>query len=57
MYAIKEKTTEEIGTGTIDFSMLAEFIRPEHTLVLELSPSLTAEQVVRSRDSILNNFD
>ena len=51
------KDHREIGTGTIDFSMLAEFIRPEHILVLELSPSLSAEQVMRSRDFILNNFD
>ena len=50
------KDHQEIGTGTIDFSMITEFIRPEHTLVLELSPSLTSDQVLRSRDSLLNNF-
>lgn len=37
------------GTGTIDFKMIAEFVRPEHTLVLELSPRLTAEEVLASR--------
>jgi sugar phosphate isomerase/epimerase len=37
------------GTGTIDFKMIAEFVRPEHTLVLELSPRLTTEQVLASR--------
>jgi len=41
------------GTGTIDFKMISEFVRPEHTLVLELSPSLTVEQIVASRDYIL----
>ncbi len=37
------------GTGTIDFKMIAEFVRPEHTLVLELSPRLTTEEVLASR--------
>lgn len=40
------------GTGTIDFKMISEFVRPEHTLVLELSPKLTTEQVLQSRDYI-----
>jgi sugar phosphate isomerase/epimerase len=40
------------GTGTIDFGMIAEFVRPEHTLVLELSPKLSAEEVIASRDYI-----
>ncbi len=40
------------GTGTIDFKMIAEFVRPEHTLVLELSPSLSVEEVLASRDYI-----
>lgn len=41
------------GTGTIDFKMISEFVRPEHTLVLELSPRLTVEQVLESRDYIV----
>lgn len=40
------------GTGTIDFAMIAEFVHPEHTLVLELSPKLTTEEVLASRDYI-----
>jgi sugar phosphate isomerase/epimerase len=40
------------GSGTIDFKMISEFVRPEHTLVLELSPKLTVEQVLESRDFI-----
>ncbi|WPJ95338.1 TIM barrel protein [Coraliomargarita algicola] len=40
------------GSGTVDFQMIAEFVRPEHTLVLELSPSLSVEEVVASRDYI-----
>lgn len=42
------------GTGTIDFNMVAEFVRPEHTLVLELSPKLTVDEVKASRDFIGN---
>jgi hypothetical protein len=33
--------------------MIAEFVRPEHTLVLELSPRLTSEEVVASRDYLI----
>lgn len=40
------------GTGVIDFQMIAEFVRPEHILVLELSPKLTVDQVKASRDFI-----
>ena len=44
------------GTGTIDFKMIAEFIRPEHALVLELSPSLSRSQVRDSRDYLLETL-
>lgn len=44
------------GTGTIDFKMISEFIRPEHTLVLELSPSLSRDQVRASRDYLLETL-
>jgi sugar phosphate isomerase/epimerase len=44
------------GTGTIDFKMVSEFVRPEHSLVLELSPKLTTEQVLQSRDYICSVF-
>ncbi len=40
------------GTGTIDFRMVAEFVRPEHVVVLELSPRLTTEEVLASREFI-----
>lgn len=40
------------GSGTIDFAMIAGFVRPEHTLVLELSPKLATEEVLASRDYI-----
>lgn len=42
------------GTGVIDFKMIARFVRPEHSLILELSPSLSSEQVLQSRDFILD---
>ncbi len=41
------------GTGLVDFQMIARFIRPEHTLVLELSPKLTAEEVLQSKEAII----
>lgn len=40
------------GTGVIDFKMIAQFVRPEHSLILELSPSLSSDQVLQSRDYI-----
>jgi sugar phosphate isomerase/epimerase len=40
---------QTLGTGTVDFDMLCSFIRPEHVLVLELSPRLTVEEVLQSR--------
>ncbi|HAV12067.1 MAG TPA: sugar phosphate isomerase/epimerase [Opitutae bacterium] len=40
------------GSGVIDFKMISEFVRPEHTLVLELSPRLTVDEVKASRDYI-----
>jgi sugar phosphate isomerase/epimerase len=42
------------GTGTIDFQMISEFVRPEHTLVLELNPRLTSEEVAAAREYIGN---
>lgn len=45
------------GTGTIDFKMIAEFVRPEHLLTLELSPKLTTQEVLASRDYILSVFE
>lgn len=45
------------GTGTVDFNMVSEFICPEHTLVLELSPKLTVDEVLMSRDYIVQKID
>jgi sugar phosphate isomerase/epimerase len=42
------------GTGTIDFKMIAGFVKPEHTLILELSPKLKVDEVKQSRDFIGN---
>ena len=40
---------QPIGTGQIDFKMVSEFWRPEHLLVLELSPRVKPEGVVSSK--------
>jgi sugar phosphate isomerase/epimerase len=50
------KDHRQSGTGTVDFKMIARHVRPEHTLVLELSPSLSADQVRASREFILETL-
>jgi sugar phosphate isomerase/epimerase len=40
---------QAIGSGRIDFDMVSSFWRPEHTLVIELSPRLTPEEVLASK--------
>ena len=40
---------QAIGSGKIDFEMVSSFWRPEHTLVIELSPRLTPEEVLASK--------
>ena len=40
---------QAIGQGRIDFKMISEFWQPEHALVLELSPRVSPEAVLRSR--------
>lgn len=37
----------EPGTGTVDFSQLKPFVRPEHIKVFEFSPGLKTEEVKR----------
>jgi len=40
----------EIGTGTVDWPMIKQYIKPkEHAIVLELSPSLSRNAVLRSK--------
>lgn len=46
------KDHQEIGTGQIDFPMVASFFQPDHSLVLELSPGLSREQVLASREAV-----
>jgi sugar phosphate isomerase/epimerase len=41
-----------IGTGKIDFKMVSEFWRPEHVLVIELSPRIPVDDVRRSKDRV-----
>lgn len=41
---------QALGTGTVDLEMVSSFFRPEHALILELSPRLPVEEVVQSRD-------
>jgi len=48
------KDHQEIGTGTGDFSLLKDYAKPSDFLVLELSPSLSQEAVLRSKQFIEN---
>lgn len=48
------KDHQPIGDGHIDFEMLSEFWKPEHLLVLELSPRVKVEDVIRSKERIEN---
>ncbi|HVU16204.1 MAG TPA: sugar phosphate isomerase/epimerase [Candidatus Didemnitutus sp.] len=43
---------QPVGSGSVDFAMVSEFWRPEHTLVIELSPRVTTEGVVQSKERI-----
>lgn len=43
---------QPVGSGEVDFSMVSEFWRPEHTLVIELSPRVTTEDVLLSKQRI-----
>jgi sugar phosphate isomerase/epimerase len=43
---------QAVGSGKIDFRMVSRFWRPEHTLVLELSPRATEDDVRSSKARI-----
>jgi sugar phosphate isomerase/epimerase len=43
---------QAIGSGRIDFEMISSFWRPEHALVIELSPRLTTEEVLASKKRV-----
>jgi sugar phosphate isomerase/epimerase len=43
---------QPVGSGRIDFTMVSEFWRPEHTLVIELSPRVTTEEVISSKQQV-----
>ena len=43
---------QAVGAGKIDFKMVSQFWRPEHVLVLELSPRQSVEDVVASKQRI-----
>jgi len=43
---------QAVGAGKIDFGMVSQFWRPEHVLVLELSPRQSVEDVVNSKARI-----
>jgi sugar phosphate isomerase/epimerase len=42
-----------IGSGSVNFREISRLIRPHHILVLELSPRLTAKEVLQSADHLM----
>ncbi len=38
-----------LGTGTIDWSLLRDYMRPEHLYILELNPRVKREEVIASK--------
>jgi sugar phosphate isomerase/epimerase len=40
---------QAVGSGRVDFSLISEFWRPYHTLVLEIGPRATVEEVRASK--------
>jgi len=46
------KDHQPVGEGEIDFWMISRLWKPEHLLVLELSPRLEVEEVVQSKERI-----
>ena len=43
---------QAVGSGKIDFDMVSSFWHPEHTLVIELSPRVTVEDVLVSKKRV-----
>lgn len=44
------------GSGSVDFEMIARHVRRHHTLVFEPHPSLTTEEILRSREYLLEKL-
>jgi sugar phosphate isomerase/epimerase len=44
------------GTGVIDWSILADLVQQDDTVILELSPRLKSDEIRRGRDFLLNNI-
>ena len=43
---------QPVGAGQIDFQMISEFWKPEHLLILELSPRVKVEDVAASKERL-----
>jgi sugar phosphate isomerase/epimerase len=43
---------QAVGSGKVDFKMISGFWRPEHMLVIELSPRVSADAVRASRERL-----
>lgn len=50
--SLEGRDHQAIGTGVVDWSMIRQFLQPNHQLVIELSPRLKPEEVVASREAL-----
>jgi sugar phosphate isomerase/epimerase len=50
----KEKDHQTIGKGSVDFKIIKTYFEPHHILVLEMSPQLSSEEIIESRDYVYN---
>mgnify|MGYP006077217185 CR=1 FL=1 len=48
----KDRDHTEIGTGIIDWPMVKKYIKPEHLVILELSPKLSPKSILASKDYV-----
>lgn len=44
------------GAGVIDWSILADLIQPDDTVIMELSPRLKSDEIRKGRDFLLNTI-
>ncbi|MCH8474590.1 MAG: sugar phosphate isomerase/epimerase [Opitutales bacterium] len=53
----KGRDHQTVGSGEIDFAMLARYFQPDDALVLELNPTLSGEEVLTSKREIESLLD
>jgi sugar phosphate isomerase/epimerase len=52
----KDRDHCEVGSGIIDWPMVKKYIRPEHLVILELSPKLAPSAIISSKEFVERNL-